>query len=125
MPDRKATEDGEVISDPEVVRELAEGTPVYYTNSVNILIGPYDVSLTLYQLREASSERVIFDSLARVVMSPQHAKVLAELLSEKVAQYERTYGSLPTQEVMGTRVREEIARIDASDEETESATENE
>lgn len=92
---------------PEGVRVFQEGIPTYYVNSVNLLVGTYDLTLTLRQVQDVTDEGVVsYSTLARVVMSPQHAKVLADLLSDRVAQYERTFGSLHTREQIDALVAE-------------------
>lgn len=92
---------------PEGIRVLQEGIPTYYVNSVNLLVGTYDLTLTLRQVQDVTDEGVVsYSTLARVVMSPQHAKVLADLLSDRVAQYERTFGNLHTREQIDALVAE-------------------
>jgi hypothetical protein len=69
----------------------------YYANSVDILFSVYDFALTLGQMRSRSLDSVLVEQQARLIMSPQHMKVLAKLLADKVATYEATFGTIPVQ----------------------------
>ncbi|MEW5920661.1 MAG: DUF3467 domain-containing protein [Bacillota bacterium] len=66
--------------------------PVYYDNSVNVEASVYDVSITC-GIR--LSDKKAYDPLSRIIMSPQHAKVLAKILTDTLEQYEKDLGELP------------------------------
>lgn len=67
----------------------------YYANSVDILMSVYDLVLTFGQMRSATPEKVVVEQQARVSMSPQHVKVLATILNNKLADYEALFGPIP------------------------------
>ena len=103
MPEDQVPAEFNVLSRPkEVVYRTSDEAPTYYVNSIEIAAGPFDFILTLKQIAEVSSERVVYKQVARIIFSPQHAKVLAEVLAKRVAQFESTFGELPSREAMDT-----------------------
>lgn len=75
--------------------------PIQYCNAAQVLATEWDVSLDFAQLvltlpqQPGESPSVIRNPLARIIMSPQHAKAFSELLRQQVADYERQHGELP------------------------------
>ncbi len=69
----------------------------FYTNSIDILLSVFDVVITLGQMKAATLEHVVVEQQARIYMSPQHLKVFAKLLTEKVRSYEDSFGTIPEQ----------------------------
>ena len=63
-----------------------------YTNSISSEVNIYDICL-VFGLRNESSE--FGDPLARVYMSPQHAKVLSKILAQNIEVYEQKFGTIP------------------------------
>ncbi len=63
-------------------------------------MGPYDLTLTLRRMAGISEGGVVYEPLARVTMSPQHAKVLSEVLAERVSMFEDVFGALLSNEAM-------------------------
>lgn len=124
MPEDQVPAEFNVFSRPEeVVYRTSGEAPTYYVNSVNVAVGPFDFILTLNQVAEVSSERVVYERVARIIFSPQHAKVLAEVLAGRVAQFEGTFGELPSREAMDTMPAAAIERVTGS-EGAEAATES-
>lgn len=78
----------EQIEDPQSV-------PIIYTNSVQLKLSLFDLTLLIGQTVDSDEERTQVKPLIRIVMSPQHAKALATLLSGHVRGYEQTFGPLP------------------------------
>jgi hypothetical protein len=66
--------------------------PVFYINGVNVEVSVYDFILNC-GLRTVEQKEP--SPLVKIVMSPQHAKVLASLLTNSVNQYEKDLGELP------------------------------
>ncbi len=64
--------------------------PEIYTNSVKTGISIYEIML---QLGLESDGKV--KPICNVRMSPQHAKMLSEVLSRSVAEYEKKIGKIP------------------------------
>ena len=72
-----------------------ETPPVYYSNSIEIGLSVYDIMLVLGRTIRSDNEKIVINQVARVMMSPQHARVLAKLLDEKLEQYESMFGPIP------------------------------
>lgn len=68
-----------------------------YANSVRVIHSIYDFVLVTAQIEIGLEGDVRLRETAKVCMSPAHAKALAEILTRKVAEYEATFGVLPTQ----------------------------
>ncbi len=67
----------------------------YYTNSMSILSSVYDFVLTVGQMQGTNAEDLHIEQQARIIMSPQHLKVLSRLLAEKMEGYEQAFGKIP------------------------------
>ena len=79
----------------ENIRKGLEEAPIHYANSVDILVSVYDFQLILGLIEEASSERLVAKVVARIMVSPQHAKALAGVLATNVKKYEEMFGQIP------------------------------
>lgn len=75
-----------------------------YTNSVNIALSQWDLTLDFQFATPApgsaavapnTSPAIAAERVARLVMSPTHAKVLSEFLRNAVAEWESRYGQMP------------------------------
>lgn len=73
--------------------------PAYFVNSVRILSSIFDFTVLFFQLKMISTEEGDQGQLrevAKIYLSPQHAKAISELLSRKVSEYEEQFGPIPT-----------------------------
>lgn len=70
-----------------------------YTNSVNLAIGYYDFQL-LFREQYPSFDGKDTEStnFVRIVMSPQHAKILNKILEKNIIQYEEEFGDINVSE---------------------------
>lgn len=68
-----------------------------YANVIQITTGPFDMSLDFgYKTPErARAGSPDFDIVARIVMSPSHAKAILPLLAKQIAEYENKVGTIP------------------------------
>jgi hypothetical protein len=64
-----------------------------YANSVLIEAGPWDFRLVFGETTR-SGAKVITEQLVSIVMSPQHAKVFANILMGNVREYEKQVGEI-------------------------------
>lgn len=82
-----------------------------YTNSVNVALTQWDLTLDFQfatpapgspsgRSLEGSNVPIASERVARLVMSPTHAKVLSEALTGAVAEWERRFGPLPDTSVL-------------------------
>jgi len=86
-------------------RDKDKEVPVLYCNAVRMGMTVWDISMDIGQ---AASTEVVqpgpgqpamvpVDYKVRIVMSPQHAKALAQLLLQNVQQYENLFGEVQIQ----------------------------
>jgi hypothetical protein len=76
--------------------------PTYYSNVVRFYISNSDFVFDFAAKDPRSAGETIEEKTkvqVRVVMSPQHAKVFANLLVENMKQYEKTFGVLNTEPI--------------------------
>lgn len=70
-----------------------------YTNSVNLAFGYYDFQLLFReQYPSFDGEETEYSNYARIVMSPQHAKILNMILEKNIALYENEFGDINVSE---------------------------
>ena len=81
-----------------VRRERPDDLPTYYANNVAFRSSLWDITLDFGVILEAGENEFAFRDLATVIMSPQHARVFAELLTEHVRRYEELFGRIPRQD---------------------------
>ncbi|MDG1570122.1 DUF3467 domain-containing protein [Bacillus cereus] len=62
-----------------------------YSNSVNVSTNIYDFTLRFEQKNPSGSTEI-----CSIIMSPEHTKVLANVLMNSVQEYEEKYGTIPT-----------------------------
>jgi hypothetical protein len=92
-----------------------------YTNSVNASFTQWDVTLDFRFVTpppggaEAGTAGAWTPGagtpVARLVMSPMHAKVLAEVMSNAVQAWETRFSALPDIEVLSPGLRERFAQV--------------
>ena len=80
---------GPVRLRPIVEDGVADGI---YSNIASIMSGPAEFFLDFGRVVPGRAD---FKVLARIIMTPAHAKQLAAALSEHVRQFERTHGDIP------------------------------
>ncbi len=76
-----------------------------YANSVTIGMSQWDLTIGFgLAAPEPGSPvpemRLALTAVSRIVMSPTHAKVLAEMLTKTVGEWERRFGKLPKTAVL-------------------------
>lgn len=81
--------------DRTVERITPEGRPTFYANIVALGSTIWDFTMDFGMILEASGNRLRFQDVARVVMSPQQALVFSKILSQHVSQYEERFGKIP------------------------------
>lgn len=72
-----------------------------YSNIVEVESCMLDVVLRFGNRDRAQAQKGEFDPLVTVFLSPQHAKLLARILTNHVEMYEQNFGPLPEIEVQG------------------------
>lgn len=69
-----------------------ERVPTYYASGFSLTVSPWDVTLR-FLLREGDTPKDV-RPIANVVLSPQHALVVARLLSKAVDDYQQQVGTI-------------------------------
>lgn len=87
------------LGEPENVPILAkEGirmkTPILYANQVNFANTPWDIQMIFGHLRATKVGEAVIEELATVVMSPVHAKIMAQIMRTQVERYEAQFGEI-------------------------------
>lgn len=92
---------------PTTSESRVTGIQEFYTDSVRIFTSVYGLCLELGLSEPVENEEPQFTyPLARVRMSPQHAKVLASLLQRHVDAYEEEVGPIVIPEVVNRESNE-------------------
>ena len=95
-----------VPSGPVEVLPADKDVPLIYTNGIQLKVSVYDVTLTLGVGTSVDPDRTVIKPVAQVVMSPQHAKVLASALETNVKAYEAAFGPIPEARPPSARANE-------------------
>jgi hypothetical protein len=66
---------------------------VHYSNSADIGMGIYDIRI-IFKNKISNDESV--DEVA-IMMSPQHAKKISEIMVQIISEYEEKYGPIPVE----------------------------
>jgi hypothetical protein len=72
-------------------------TPDYrdsYANSVQVRMSVWDFFLVFGTVRRDSPDEVRIDNFQGIYLSPQQAKALQSVLTQNLAQYEKTFGTI-------------------------------
>ena len=75
--------------------EQTSEAPLFYVNSARVRIAPYDFQFVLGQTKgPGPDDELLVSNAITVVMSPQHAKALSELLERNVRAFEEIMGPI-------------------------------
>jgi len=93
LPDETETEEIEGLERTSEYR-LAANHHRSYTNHAQVGISPWDIQIGFGEMLKATPQQLIIQMNAHITMTPAHAKVLAEVLSAKVTEYEQKFGPI-------------------------------
>jgi hypothetical protein len=65
-----------------------------YANSVQVRVSVWDFQLVFGLASSESPEKVTVRNHSAIIMSPQQAKALLNVLGQNIAQYEQAFGTL-------------------------------
>lgn len=65
-----------------------------YSNNVQLTATPFDIVFIFGENQALKDNFLIVEQLAKVTMSPQHAKVFSQLLADNIAKWEQTFGPI-------------------------------
>ena len=82
------------MPDSEASNEL----PFFYANVVHLSMGPFDMTMDFgfESPEDRHSDGHHHATVARVAMSPSHAKSMLKVLVDRIASYEEAYGVIPS-----------------------------
>jgi len=107
MSDQQATPVTGIIDIKELITDLPNEVTLY-TNVTSVNVGPDEFVLRhgLVSIDSPHQAKII----AKVYMSPAHAKRLSNLLSSVIAQYEENFGTIATtpEEMLTPEVRRRL-----------------
>ena len=89
------------VAEVPVVRVIAVGeapsVPTYYANNTAIETSLWDVCLRFAETIETDRAQNITKvrELAYVRLSPQHARVIVDILTNQLETYEKSFGKIP------------------------------
>ncbi len=84
----------------KVERTTPEGMPIYYANNIDVRGSFFDFVLTLGFSDVITLEALHIHEIAKVALSPQHAKAFALVLSAHIIEYEKLFGPIVVPEGM-------------------------
>ena len=76
-----------------VITDLDKAISIY-SNVIQVTVSVFDFRLTFGERLSSTQERFEIKAVARVYMSPQHAKSVAMVLTRQVEKYEQQFGSI-------------------------------
>jgi hypothetical protein len=90
---------------PRTAQDMPEFTyvedhKIIYANSVQVAQNLYDFRLIFGLVSGVKNGKLQIANLESIILSPQHAKQLAEVLAENVRKYEEQYMPLPIPTVL-------------------------
>jgi Protein of unknown function (DUF3467) len=95
-----------MMADPVWATPMDPSEPApRYSNGANVAMSQWDLTIE-FQQRYPMPGKPVSDSdwgtlsVGRITMSPTHAKVLAKLLSNAIANWEANFGDLPSDETL-------------------------
>ena len=97
----------EIQKIPNAIRVISGDTaelPLTYVNSMSINASVVDFQFVLSnQIVDNHKKEIILKELHRIVMSPQHAKAVLNLLGKQIEEYENRFGTIiiPVEEKNG------------------------
>ena len=82
----------------KVVVEQSETTPIYYVNNTQIQTSYWDVGMHLSVTVgvDQESNTTLVRPLAHIRMSHQHARVIVDILTQQLEEYEKHHGPIPS-----------------------------
>lgn len=73
--------------------ENKENSATYYTNSVGMIPNYFDFQF-VFANQALDGDKVVRNEMCKIFMSPQHAKVFNEMLTQNVKKYEERFGEI-------------------------------
>lgn len=68
--------------------------PTAYANNAQVTMSNWDFRIDFGEVVSADDKEIVIQQRIGVVMSPQHTKALAQVLTKNVEEYEKSFGEL-------------------------------
>jgi hypothetical protein len=78
------------------VRKRSPNHLSVYANFTNVESNFNDIRIVFGEVLEASTEKVVGEDKVTIIMSPEHAKSVAQALETVISQYEKLFGAIRT-----------------------------
>lgn len=98
MAEDQAEETTKAPGQVREVEEVASELPNVYANNATIRLTVWDVRFGFGLVEDVTDEKATVRTIVNVLMSPQHAKFLGEVIREKIDEYETKWGKIPQPE---------------------------
>jgi hypothetical protein len=87
------------LSDRQAAQRITDATQspehqTIYVNNVALQVSPWDFKFDMGKLLEATKEKLSYEVAVTVYMSPQHAKLFAQMVARNVEKYEQQMGEI-------------------------------
>jgi hypothetical protein len=92
--DRRAEPSEPAVKERTYTSLESDSTPTYYSNNAQIATSVFDFRVIFGEIVKADEEEIVVRTRATVFLSPQHAKAFANVLSQKIRDYEQRYGEI-------------------------------
>ncbi len=93
---RRERDAGVQLHGRRVILMDGEEAPTFYANNLVLQSSVWDVSLGFGLLTGTTEGTVTARSVVNVILSPQHAKAVSEILNRQIAHYEASFGPIPS-----------------------------
>lgn len=96
------TKDQKTKAGRSVKRIRAANHVSLYANNAQVEVSLFELKLSFGEMVEADEHHVTFEDKFTVILSPQHAKILAAAFMTNVANYEKQFGKINIPKEFGT-----------------------
>ena len=72
--------------------ESKRSMPAIYANQIQVGFTPWDIQMMFRNVYIVDTGKTTIENVATIIMSPQHAKVMTQILIQHIMDYERQHG---------------------------------
>jgi len=97
MPRRKPKPESPEQPSQVLQTQIIKGgreVPALYANTIQLLVSLFDITLIVGQAGPGPDGELEVREVARLSLSPQHAKALTGALVARIAEYEKQFGTI-------------------------------
>lgn len=105
-------EDDNAQKTVDPIRTIPPDARTIYVDSTRMALSPWDIRFHFGLLKEKEQGIVVDEEQAVVIMSPQHAKAVLDVLKSNIEKWEAAHGKI----ILSKSVRKELADQDIEQE---------